>query len=39
MVLFIYNFLKSAPPDFKKVIPTLKPPKYAVSAQVVHLNA
>lgn len=35
----IYNFLKSTPPDFKKVIPTLKTPKYAVSAQVVHLNA
>ena len=39
LVCLVYNFLKSAPPDFKKVIPTLKTPKYAVSAQVVHLNA
>lgn len=37
--LLYTTFLKLAPPDFKKVIPTLKTPKYAVSAQVVHLNA
>lgn len=35
----ICNFFKVRPTKLQKVIPTLKPPKYAVSAQVVHLNS
>lgn len=35
----IIQLIKVSPTKLQKVIPTLKPPKYAVSAQVVHLNA